>query len=121
MSVLDICWRCVRQRVLLGLWLVNQAEESVLPAARQVLRRMVEPAKALSAIGAPIAGLPIALTGQISPGTLRWTGSCNGLLESIPSARPRTSPVCLGTGKTTGAGGSTRQSCQLGKSMTIYK
>lgn len=91
MSVLDICWRCVRQRVLLGLWLVNQAEESVLPAARQVLRRMVEPAKALSAIGAPIAGLPIALTGQISPGTLRWTGSCNGLLERRVS-------VCLCVG-----------------------
>ena len=36
MSVLDICWRCVRQRVLLGLWLVNQAEESVLPAASEL-------------------------------------------------------------------------------------
>lgn len=93
---------------MLGLWVVNQVEESVLPAARQVLRRMVEPAKALSAIDAPIAGLPTALTGQISPGTLRWTASCNGLLESIPSARPRTSPVCLGTGNTTGVGGLTR-------------
>ena len=65
--MLDICWRRVRERVLLGLWLVNQAEESVPPAARQVLRRMVEPAKALSAIGVPIAGLPIALAGRIFP------------------------------------------------------
>ena len=67
MTVLDICWRCVRERVLLGLWVVNQAEESVLPAAGWVLRRMVEPAKALSVIGVLIAGLPIALTGQIFP------------------------------------------------------
>ena len=78
MSVLDICWRCVRQRVLLGLWLVNQAEESVLPAARWVLRRMVEPAKALSAIDALIAGLPIALTGQIFPERPSLTSSLNG-------------------------------------------
>ena len=106
--MLDICWRCVTERVLLGLWLVNQVEESVRPAARQVLRRMVEPAKALSVIGVIIAGLPIALAGQISPGTLRWTGSCNGLLESSPLVRPRTSPVCLGTGKTTGVGELTR-------------
>lgn len=82
MTVLNICWRCVTERVLLGLWLVNQVEESVRPAVRRVLRRMVEPAKALSVIGVIIAGLPIALAGQISPGTLRWTGSCNGLLES---------------------------------------
>ena len=52
---------------MLGLWLVNQAEKSVPPAARQVLRRMVEPAKALSVIGAPIAGLPIALADRIFP------------------------------------------------------
>ena len=65
--MLDICWRCVRQRVLLGLWLVNQAEENVPPAAGWVLRRMVEPAKALSVIGVLIARLPIALTGQIFP------------------------------------------------------
>ena len=66
-TMLDICWRRVTERVLLGLWVVNQAEESVLPAARWVLRRMVGPAKALSAIGAPIAGLPIALAGRIFP------------------------------------------------------
>ena len=45
MSMLDICWRCVTERVLLGLWLINQVEESVPPAARRALRRMVEPAR----------------------------------------------------------------------------
>ena len=86
----------------------KSSRKSVLPAARQVLRRMVEAAKALSVIGVIIAGLPIALAGQISPGTLRWTGSLNGLLESIPLVRSRTNLVCLGTGKTTGVGGLTR-------------
>ena len=48
MSILDICWKCVKERVLLGLWLVNQVEESAPPAARRVLRRMAQPAKDFS-------------------------------------------------------------------------
>ncbi|WP_320759656.1 hypothetical protein [Actinotignum urinale] len=39
MSMLDICWKCVEERVLLGLRLVNQVEESAPHAARLVLRR----------------------------------------------------------------------------------
>ena len=76
--MLDICWKCVRERVLLGLWLVNQVEESVLPAAGRILRRMAQPVKDFSVTAVPSAGPLFVIPGQIFPERHSLTSSLNG-------------------------------------------
>ena len=63
---------------MFDLWVVDQAEESVLPAARRVLKGMVEPEKDFSVTAVPSAGPLFVIPGQIFPERHSLTSSLNG-------------------------------------------